>query len=111
VKRILLACLGSLVIYGVAFAFLLDRPLTLGALQARVEANLAYGAAIRRPKLVILAGSNGPFSHRCQTIGPMTGRPCVNAGVAVGVGLDYLFTRCHLFLAGFPENTGVNPAC
>jgi hypothetical protein len=93
VKRILLACLGSLVIYGVAFAFLLDRPLTLGALQARVEANLAYGAAIRRPKLVILAGSNGPFSHRCQTIGPMTGRPCVNAGVAVGVGLDYLFTR------------------
>ncbi len=91
--RILLACLGSLAIYGVAFAFLLDRPLTLGALRTRVEANLVYGKTIHQPKLVILAGSNGPFSHRCQTIAPMIGRPCVNAGVAVGVGLDYLFTR------------------
>jgi hypothetical protein len=92
-KRILLACLGSLLIYVLAFAFLLDRPLTLGALQARIDANLAYGRTIHEPKLVILAGSNGPFSHRCQTIAPMIGRPCVNAGVAVGVGLDYLFAR------------------
>jgi hypothetical protein len=92
-KRILLACLASLLLYGVAFALVLDRPLTLGSLQARVEANIALGRSIHQPKLVILAGSNGPFSHRCQTIEPMIGRPCVNAGVAVGVGLDYLFTR------------------
>jgi alginate O-acetyltransferase complex protein AlgI len=87
------ACLSSLAIYGLAFAFVLDRPLTLGALRARIEANLAYGATIHQPKLVILAGSNGPFSHRCETIAPMIGRPCVNAGVAVGVGLDYLCAR------------------
>jgi hypothetical protein len=92
-KRILVACLVSLLLYGVAFAFVLDRPLTLGSLQARVEATLALGGSLRSAKLVILAGSNGPYSHRCQTIGPMIGRPCVNAGVAVGVGLDYLFTR------------------
>jgi hypothetical protein len=92
-KRILLACLASLLLYGVAFTLVLDRPLTLGSLQARVEANIALGRTIHQPKLVILAGSNGPFSHRCQTIGPMIGRPCINAGVAVGVGLDYLFTR------------------
>jgi len=92
-QRILLACLVSLLLYGVAFAFVLDRPLTLGSLQARVEANIALGHTIHQPKLVILAGSNGPYSHRCQTIGPMIGRPCINAGVAVGVGLDYLFTR------------------
>lgn len=92
-RRILLACVASLLIYAVAFACVLDRPLTLGAQQARIEANLAYGQSIRQPKLVILAGSNGPFSHRCETIAPIIGRPCVNAGVAVGVGLDYLFTR------------------
>ncbi len=92
-QRILLACLASLLLYGVAFALVLDRPLTLGSLQARVEANIALGRTINQPKLVILAGSNGPYSHRCQTIGPMIGRPCINAGVAVGVGLDYLFTR------------------
>ncbi|HEX3573774.1 MAG TPA: hypothetical protein VHU42_04160 [Rhodopila sp.] len=96
--RILLVCAASLLLYGVAFACVLDRPLTLGALRARIEANLAAGQTIRQPKLVILAGSNGPYSHRCQTIAPIIGRPCVNAGVAVGVGLDYLFTRWKPFL-------------
>jgi hypothetical protein len=89
-RRILLACAASLLIYIVLSALVLDRPLSLGALRARIEANLARGAAIEGPKLVILAGSNGPYSHRCETIEPMIGRPCVNA---VGIGLDYLFTK------------------
>jgi hypothetical protein len=92
-RRLLLACVASVLVYAAAFALLLDRPLTLGALRGRIEANLALGQSIAQPKLVILAGSNGPFSHRCETIEPIVGRPCVNAGVAVGVGLDYLFTR------------------
>jgi hypothetical protein len=92
-RRILLACGTSLVIYIVAFAWLLDRPLTLGALRSRIEATVALGRTIHQPKLVILAGSNAPYSHRCETIGPIIGRPCINAGIAVGVGLDYLFTR------------------
>ena len=92
-RRLVLACLASMLLYGGAFAFVLDRPLTLGALRAQIEANLAYGRSLRQPKLVILAGSNGPYSHRCETIAPIIGRPCVNGGVAVGVGLDYLFTR------------------
>ncbi len=97
-RRILLACVASVMLYVIAFGCLLDRPLTLGALRARIETNLARGAAIRGPKLVILAGSNGPYSHRCETIEPIIGRPCVNAGVAVGVGLDYLFARWETLL-------------
>jgi hypothetical protein len=92
-RRILISCMLSLVIYGLAFGLLLDRPLTLGVLREHIDANLDRGAAITGPKLVILAGSNGPYSHRCEMIGPLVGRPCINAGVAVGVGLDYLFTR------------------
>jgi hypothetical protein len=92
-RRILVACVTSLLLYSVAFGWLLDRPLTLGALRTRIEANLAFGQTIHRPKLVIIAGSNGPYSHRCETISRILGWPCVNAGVAVGVGLDYLFTR------------------
>ena len=92
-RRILLACAASLALYAIAFAVVLDRPLTLGTLRARIEANLATGAAVRGPKVVILAGSNGPYSHRCAIMGPLLGRPCINAGVAVGVGLDYLFRR------------------
>ncbi len=72
---------------------MLDRPLTLGALRARVDAGLARAATVHEPKLVILAGSNGPYSHRCEVIEAIAGRPCINAGVAVGIGLDYLFAR------------------
>jgi len=92
-RRILLACGLSLLIYIVLFGCLLDRPLTLGALRNHIDATLRLGQTIDQPKLVILAGSNGPYSHRCETIGPIIGRPCINAGVAVGIGLDYLFAR------------------
>lgn len=74
-------------------ALLLDRPLTTGVLRSRIEATLAAGQAIEEPKLVIIAGSNAPYSHRCEVIGPIVGRPCINGGIAVGVGLDYLFAR------------------
>lgn len=91
--RLIVSCLVSLVVYGAAFCFWLDRPLSLGQPRAQLDAKLARGAAITGPKLVILAGSNGPYSHRCETIEPILGMPCVNAGVAVGIGLDYLFAR------------------
>ncbi len=47
---------------------------------------------------MILAGSNGPYSHRCETIEPILGVPCVNGGVAVGISLEYLFTRWQTLL-------------
>lgn len=83
----------SLLLYGIFFGLVLDRPLSLGFLQAQVEAKLARARLIEGRKLVILAGSNGPYSHRCEVIEPIIGLPCVNGGVAVGVGLDYLFAR------------------
>jgi len=96
--RIMATCGASIILYIVAFACVLDRPLTLGALRTRIEAGLTLGQSIHEPKLVILAGSNGPFSHRCETIEPIIHRPCINAGVAVGIGLDYLFTRWQKLL-------------
>ena len=85
------ATLASLLLYGVLFGAVLDRPLELGFLAREIDAKLARAATIHGPKLVILAGSNGPYSHRCQVIEPMLELPCVNGGVAVGIGLDYLF--------------------
>jgi hypothetical protein len=92
-RRIVLPGLASLLIYGVLFGAILDRPLSLGMFRQQIDAKLARGAAIDGPKLVIIAGSNGPYSHRCETMEPLLGIPCVNAGVAVGIGLDYLFAR------------------
>jgi hypothetical protein len=92
-RRLLGAALASLLLYGVLFGAVLDRPLELGFLADALNAKLARAATISGPKLVILAGSNGPYSHRCQVIEAMLDLPCVNGGVAVGIGLDYLFVR------------------
>ena len=91
-------CLASLLLYALAFGLLLDRPLAFGFLRAQIDAKLEHAATINEPKLVILAGSNGPYSHRCQIIEPLIHMPCLNGGVAVGVGLDYLFARWQLYL-------------
>ena len=75
------------------FGLVLDRPLSLGMFRQQIDARLARGAGIEGPKLVIIAGSNGPYSHRCEIMEPLLGVACVNSGVAVGIGLDYLFAR------------------
>ena len=93
VWRLIVGSTASLMLYALLFGCLLDRPLSLGYLQQQIDAKLQRAASIERPKLVILAGSNGPYSHRCETIEPLIGMPCMNGGVAVGIGLDYLFAR------------------
>jgi len=101
-RRIGLACALSLAAYALAFCLFLDRPLTLGSLAHDIEQKIARAGAIPPGnKLVILAGSNGPYSHRCEVMEEILARPCINAGVAVGIGLDYLFARWDpLLVAG-----------
>jgi hypothetical protein len=89
--RVLGLLLASVVLYAAAFACALDRPLSLGTLSRTLDGKLAYAASLPGPKLVILAGSNALFSHCCAIIGAMLHLPCVNGGVALGIGLDYQF--------------------
>jgi hypothetical protein len=91
--RLPIGCVASLLLYSIIFGAIFDRPLSLGFLRHQIDTKLARATTITGPKLVILAGSNAPYSHRCETIEPILGMPCVNGGVAVGVGLDYLFAR------------------
>lgn len=92
--RRLLACAGlSLLLYIGLFALVLNRPLSLEPLRQELVQKSARLAALPSPKLVILAGSNGPFSHSCAVMGPMLNLPCENAGIAVGIGLDEIFAR------------------
>jgi hypothetical protein len=83
--------LASIGLYVLAFACVFDRPLSLGTLRGVLDAKLAYAASLPNPRLVILAGSNAMFSHSCVIIGGMLHLPCVNGGVALGLGLDYQF--------------------
>jgi hypothetical protein len=89
--RLVALLLASILLYGAGFAWLLDRPLSLGTLRDTLARKIAMAAAMPPPRLIILAGSNALFSHSCAVIGPMLDMACVNGGVAVGLGLDYQF--------------------
>ncbi len=91
--RLAASCLASLCLYLLAFTLVLDRPLSLGLLRLEIQQKSAQLGALPDPKLVILAGSNGPYSHSCAVIGAMLDLPCENAGIAVGIGLDFLARR------------------
>lgn len=86
------ACLSAL-LYLLVFGVLTARPLTLGLLELQLAQKTTRLAALPSPKLVIVAGSNGPYSHSCVVIGTALAMPCENAGIAVGIGLDTLFAN------------------
>lgn len=92
-RRIFLLCLASVTLYLLLFGLVLDRPLTLGLLRLEIAEKTQRLAGLSSPKLVILAGSNGPYSHSCTVLGRMLALPCENAGIAVGIGLDDIFAR------------------
>lgn len=77
----------------VAVFSVVHRPLVVGEIQKNLDYKLAYARQITVPKTVIFAGSNGRFSHRCDMLTQALGRPCVNASIGVGIGLDFLFDQ------------------
>lgn len=90
---VIIACMAGLWLEGAA-AFLLPLPPNVLFIPRLIDRKIAHARAIGdHPKLVILAGSNGAYSHRCETMQAVLALPCVNASVAVGIGLDYIFAR------------------
>jgi len=79
--------------------FLVDRPLSLGILRLELMQKTERLRQLPSPKLIILAGSNGPYSHSCQVIGTMLDLPCENAGIAVGFGLDEIFVHYEPYIS------------
>ena len=92
-RRLIICCGLSVFLYVLAFTYVLDRPLSLGLLHLQIMQKTQRLASLHSPKVVILAGSNGPYSHSCVVMGAMLQLPCENAGIAVGIGLDDLFVR------------------
>ncbi len=97
-KRLFAAAALSIALYVLVFGFMLDRPLSLGLLRLEILQKTARMSQLPSPKLIILAGSNAPYSHSCAIIGAMLKMPCENAGIAVGIGLDDLFARYAPYL-------------
>ena len=86
------ALLASLLLYLAVFS-VVHRPLTLGDIPRQLDLKLRYGATLPSPRLVIFAGSNGRYSHRCAAMAEALNLPCVNMSIAVGVGLDFMLDQ------------------
>lgn len=84
--------LASVLLYLGVFS-VVHRPLTLGDIPRQLDLKLRYGATLPSPRLVIFAGSNGRYSHRCDAIAETLALPCVNMSIAVGVGLDFMLDQ------------------
>ncbi len=88
-----LLCLSGLVLLSIAVFLavfsVVRRPLVVGDIQKSLAYKLDYAGTLISPKIVIFAGSNGRYSHRCAPISAALGRPCVNASLAFGIGIDF----------------------
>lgn len=84
------ALLLSLLVYAGVFTFMVQKPLTIGFIQRAFEVKQAYARAHASPKLLIVAGSNGLYSHRCQAMEPIIGMACVNASITAELQIGYI---------------------
>lgn len=87
------AMLGSVVVYGLVFGWLLHKPLTIGTIRDYFTVKLERAARIQSPKIVLLGGSNVRVGLSCKRIEQKTGVPCVNAGLLADVGIDLMVEK------------------
>jgi len=94
-RKLLLVTLGvagSLILYVAVFS-VVHRPLTLGDIARYLDVKLGYARTLPSPKLILFAGSNGRYSHRCGPMAAPLGVPCANLSIGVGIGLDFLLDQ------------------
>lgn len=93
------AFLIGIILYVACFTFFVHKPMTVGITFDYFQAKRAYLKKIQyKKKILILAGSNGRFSHRCETIENSIGIPCANLSIAAGMDLFYQLGQYREFL-------------
>jgi len=97
-KYIIYSMIISCFIYMSLFIFVVHKPLTEGIKQGYFQKKISYLMSINSKKIIVLAGSNGRFSHRCETIEVETGIPCVNMSIEAGFSLYYQFEKIKPYL-------------
>jgi hypothetical protein len=93
------ACGLSLALYLASFLFVFHKPFTIGAIGQYLAHKQAYLEGLHGPKIVILAGSNGRFGHRCRLIEARTGRGCANVSISADISVEYQLEKIRPALA------------
>jgi hypothetical protein len=93
-RQLLIAAAASLLAYLVVFLFLVRKPITVGVVGDYLQLKINYLARHANDrKIVILAGSNGRFSHRCEVIENIEHIPCANMSLAAGYSLTWQLSK------------------
>ncbi|MEM7540211.1 MAG: hypothetical protein AAF384_01360 [Pseudomonadota bacterium] len=98
ISKLIIAALISCLLFGSLFFSVLHKPLTIGIYADYFERKTAYLSKAQGKKVILLAGSNGRFSHRCESIEPIVGRPCANLSVTANLSLHYQFEKLKPWL-------------
>lgn len=99
ISKIAFALLAGILSYGIYFGYIFHRPLTIDLGEEMLEKKIEFLRSIKdKNKIIILAGSNGRFSHSCEVVERLTNIACVNVSISADVGIKYLFykMRDHL---------------
>jgi hypothetical protein len=92
--KLIMSSLTSLLIYFFLFIFIIHKPLTVGIQKSYYDYKINYISSIAtQNKIAIFAGSNGRFSHRCETIEQMTGIRCANLSITADTNIKWAFSR------------------
>lgn len=85
-------------LYSFCFIFVIHKPLTIGVMKEYFHKKTAYMQKAQGQKFILLAGSNGRFSHRCEIIEKKVGLPCTNMSISADLSLEYQFDKLKPYL-------------
>ena len=89
----------SLLVYVVLFSFIFRKPLTLGVWSKVYDKKRNYSDTVgKQKKIIIVAGSNGIFSHRCSEIETLVGIKCLNASSGALNRIDFILEKSKEFV-------------
>jgi hypothetical protein len=95
---LLFACGASILLYFCIFGALVARPLVVDEVGKLMNYKLAYARQAHDPKIFVIAGSNARYSHSCAVIELHLHRPCINVGIAAGIGLDWVLDKFRPYM-------------
>ena len=89
IGKLLLGILFSLILYVAIFCFFVKKPILYGELNSMITKKYDRLEKISDNKLVILAGSNGRYSHSAKTMGDCLHMPAVNLSITASISIDW----------------------
>ena len=98
IKSLFLAGTISIILYLLIFNFVVKKPLSLGFMFEAYQKKMAYAKKAKSPKVVIVAGCNGFFSHRCEVMEKIVGMPCVNVSTTAELSIDFQLAKAKEIL-------------